>query len=671
MRAASWWISWRELEWPTIDNQDAILRRADEFAASGVNLAIVFGAHFRWDFMPYWTMLHDYMAHVAEALHERNIRIFDHHSAIYIHRYDNVEQMRHIMLNNGSHLPVCPDRKSAESWMFNGQYLNDWRMIDIKTNLPYWKAGYDADVFCPGNNGFVESYCEYVKLLLRSSNIDGLMCDDAGFSKPYGVCGCPECRERFRSKAGIELPEFDDRSFWGNWNNPAWNTFIDDRFETIAAFYRSVRSALPSEDFPLTACCSSSCCHSNASVAHDLRMQLAGCNIAHLELCGNTPTSSGDAMQGKFTDRILDVAFNLGIGTEHNAPGLAIHYGFIPDNANAGWALIKALGGNSWFSNLPFRLGVSRQVLEQMGGDSEPAARAFNFEKEHPELFSGVLVHRCSVYFSYETRNHTAYGSMVYGHSQDFADTFTGLLACGAMPNVVSRIPASGKDELLILPSAALLTDAEKSALENFLNSGGKVIATGPCGWKNVTPQWDVPMQIDSDLSNAETEYRQIFGGKITPVDGERQWSEPLKNFFYHPGKLQDGDLSVNELADKVFAHCREIPGVKSVTGEGFFVTAARLAENRILLFFTAMEYDAQLDHAIESIRRHRTRVNVFSQAPACGQSGSVEIKLAGKSVLSKVILPFDECVPQFDRKGNIKLSRAAVSMIAEIAVEV
>ncbi|MBO5721485.1 MAG: hypothetical protein J6S19_00075, partial [Lentisphaeria bacterium] len=73
MRAASWWISWRELEWPTLDNRDAIRRRADEFAAAGVNLAVIFGAHFRWDFMPYWTMLHDYMAHVAEALHERNI----------------------------------------------------------------------------------------------------------------------------------------------------------------------------------------------------------------------------------------------------------------------------------------------------------------------------------------------------------------------------------------------------------------------------------------------------------------------------------------------------------------------------------------------------------------------------------------------------------------------
>ncbi len=666
MRAASWWVSWRELEWPTIDNRDAIRRRADEFAAAGVNLAVIFGAHFRWDFMPYWTMLHDYMAHVAEALHERNIRLFDHHSAIYIHRYDTVEQMRHIMQHNGSHLPVCPDRKSAESWMFNGQYLNDWRMIDINTNKPMWKSNYDAEVFCGGKKGFVESYCEYVKLLVRSSNIDGLMCDDTQFANYYGSCGCPECRERFRSKAGIELPPVSDTAFWGNWNNPAWKIFIDDRFGVIADFYRAVRNALPSGDFPLTACCSSSCNSDGAASAHDLRMQLAGCNIAHLELCGNTPTSPDDAWKGTFASRLKDVAFNLGVAREFNVPGLAIHYGFIPDNANAAWALIKALGGNSWFSTLPYRLGVSRQMLSTLMGDAAPAARAFNFEKNHPELFDGTQLNKCSVYFSYETRNHSKFGEMRSGYCPEFAKALIGLFNAGAMPRVITRMPESGRGELLVLPGAALMNDAEKSALQKFLASGGKVVAFGPCAYRSVDPDWQPPMQCQSGITQTEN-WADIFGGEVPALQGERCWKELEPGFFHHPGRLLDEDLSCDDLGNKVLELASPIPGYESIEAKGFFITASRLSENRTLLFLTAAEYDAKINQAFEAIRNHRSRVNLFTQAPPCGQDGKLKIKLAKNWYVDNVILPFEECKVEFDADGDVKLDRPAVSVLVEL----
>ena len=655
------------MEWPTIDNRDAIRRRADEFAAAGVNLAVFFGAHFRWDFMPYWTMLHDYMAAVTDALHERNIRIFDHHSAIYIHRYDTVEEMRHIMQHNGSHLPVCPDRKSAASWMFNGQYLNDWRMIDITTNNPLWRANYDAEVFCGGKKGFVESYCEYVKLLLKSTNIDGLMSDDTSFPKHYASCGCPECRERFREKSGIELPPVEDRTFWGNWDNPAWKIFIDDRYDVIANFYKQVRSVLPSADFPLTACCSSSCGNDNAGSAHDLRMQLAGGNIAHLELCGNTPCSTNDAWRGTFTDRLVNVAFNLGIAAERNAPVLAIHYGFIPDNAAAGWTLCKALGANSWFSTLPFRLGVSRKMLDTLMGDAAPASRAFNFEKNHPELFSGKPFHKCSIFFSYETRNHSAYGSMVYGCCRDFQDTVRALFAAGAMPDIVSIIPENGKDRLLVIPSAALMTDAEKAALDKFLASGGKVIATGPCAYGDVTGDWQVPMQSADDITQCGEKWWDCFGAVIPPIPGERIWQEKRPNFFHHPGRLQDEDFSAEDLCSKVLANSTPVPGVEMVKQDGFFVTAAKLSEERTLLYLTAANYDAKIDEAFEAIRNHRSRVNLFTQAPPCDQSEVVEIAPAKGWSLENVTLPFEECKAEFEAHGKIKLAKPAVSVIAEL----
>lgn len=55
-RIASWWISWNDLNWPTPDNMDKIKRRAEEMAKANVTAAMIFGAHFRWDFLPFFTL---------------------------------------------------------------------------------------------------------------------------------------------------------------------------------------------------------------------------------------------------------------------------------------------------------------------------------------------------------------------------------------------------------------------------------------------------------------------------------------------------------------------------------------------------------------------------------------------------------------------------------------
>lgn len=82
LRMVSWWIRWDDLNWPSPDNMDRIRRRADEMVEAAVSTATVFGAHFRWDFLPYWEILHDYMATVAEELHNRGIQFWDHCHAL-------------------------------------------------------------------------------------------------------------------------------------------------------------------------------------------------------------------------------------------------------------------------------------------------------------------------------------------------------------------------------------------------------------------------------------------------------------------------------------------------------------------------------------------------------------------------------------------------------------
>ena len=70
-RMATWWIKWEDLNWPIPDNVEKVKRRAEEFAKADVSAAVIFGTHFRWDFMPFFPLLHDYIATVAEELHNK------------------------------------------------------------------------------------------------------------------------------------------------------------------------------------------------------------------------------------------------------------------------------------------------------------------------------------------------------------------------------------------------------------------------------------------------------------------------------------------------------------------------------------------------------------------------------------------------------------------------
>lgn len=109
IRAVSWWLTWKDLQWPDDDVADAIKRRADAAAEAGVNCAVIFGAHFRWDYLPLWDNLHDLLGTIRGALHPaRHPGCSDHHSAVLTHRYSGIEGgARNAHLQQTSH-PVCP-----------------------------------------------------------------------------------------------------------------------------------------------------------------------------------------------------------------------------------------------------------------------------------------------------------------------------------------------------------------------------------------------------------------------------------------------------------------------------------------------------------------------------------------------------------------------------------
>ena len=155
-RIATWWFHWPDLMWPDSDNLDRIKARAEGYAKANVTAAMLFGAHFRWDFLPVFPLLHDYIATVTEELHKYGIKVFDHHSCNLVHRYSTREEMRHVMVDSGPHLPFSPTFEAAADWTWKGKKLNDWRMIDVKNGKPLWFPQYTAEGFCHRNPEYAE-----------------------------------------------------------------------------------------------------------------------------------------------------------------------------------------------------------------------------------------------------------------------------------------------------------------------------------------------------------------------------------------------------------------------------------------------------------------------------------------------------------------------------------
>ncbi len=85
-RIASWWFRWEEFNYPDKGIQEKLRRRAAAFEAAGIDLALVFGLHCRWDYVYCFDRVHDLIRFSSDACHEHGIRLFDHYSATLVHR---------------------------------------------------------------------------------------------------------------------------------------------------------------------------------------------------------------------------------------------------------------------------------------------------------------------------------------------------------------------------------------------------------------------------------------------------------------------------------------------------------------------------------------------------------------------------------------------------------
>lgn len=476
-RAVSWWLTFQDLTWSNGELMDKIRRRADNCAANGVNCCVIFGVHFRWDFMPIWDRVHDELRFIADELHQRNILLFDHHSSVLTHRPKNRAEALSIWERNRHHVPFYPSAEESAKREYNGTKIDSWRMLDVETGKPVYLPTYNAEQYCMNNPDFRAAYAKYLEKLKVETAIDGLMSDDNIFYADWRACSCEHCRVRFKTEFGHDLPPTTDVSFWGNRNSEAFKDWIAMRFQSSGDFLIGVKNVFP-KDFPLLTCCSSSESHYLPAYGMSYQDFIQNTNHVLLEMVGSTPS-----LAGTWDDRIPSQLLHLGIARDHNAPCFGLGYGFFPDTAFFVWAVNKFLGADSWLSTLKGRLGITTEEIAALPDDSEIVGDGYRWEKANPQLFVGEVDSDVAIYFSRNTRDY--FGQVAGDYSNDYSVSCLNLMRAGFTNEVVTDIPAFCKWRCLILSSTVCLSSAEKTALEKFLNAGGAVIATGPTGHYN------------------------------------------------------------------------------------------------------------------------------------------------------------------------------------------
>ncbi|MBQ9786956.1 MAG: hypothetical protein IJW33_02165 [Lentisphaeria bacterium] len=552
-RAVSHWFNWEELDFPNPGVEERIRRKVAAAAAAKVELAVVFGFHFRWDFVYNFDLVHKLIAFTVNEYHKYGIKVIDHHSAVLNYRPRSWEDRRENFNRNHHHIPMTPDPAIIGTLYYAGKKLNDFRQLRVDDGTPVYLPRYHSECFCTNNPDFRFAYRSYVQRLFAETGIDGLMCDDVGHYGRWGACGCEYCRDKYRQTTGKTLPPATDFNFWGNYENPDFRRWVDQHLGDGRDFLAMVKEVIP-KDAILTTCCSSSTGRFNDCVGLDMSVWESSLNTVMLEMCGNI--SGG---KNSIEIRIPDMQLNCGIAERANMACLGLGYAFFPDEGFRTWSLNKFFNSDSWISTHKARCGLTFEEQCQLPDEPEIVHEAYNFDAKYPELEELTDTAQTAVYFSSASRNFN--GCFADDYANGFAAAVRGLYRANVVANVICRMPENAdKIKVLLLTDCDCLADEERSAIDKYLASGGTVIATGLCGARDargcdvksgsLLKKFGVdPLRPDIDRS-LDKETREIFFSQtFCVVEG----TSPLKIEYISDHTLNFDRYGFCKLADNFY----------------------------------------------------------------------------------------------------------------------
>lgn len=117
----------------------------------------------------------------------------------------------------------------------------DWKAIDLLTGESPTNV-YGTSNTCINNDSFMQAFFERLDRLQRETRADGVMQDEIQFFSPT-LCGCPSCREKFKSEASLDLPQPGDTE-WFSSKNPDYHAWLAWRHEKVIERNQQVRQIM-------------------------------------------------------------------------------------------------------------------------------------------------------------------------------------------------------------------------------------------------------------------------------------------------------------------------------------------------------------------------------------------------------------------------------------------
>lgn len=385
-RAASWWCTLADLQWPQKAVMDKIKRRADGFAKAGIDTAINFGFHNRFDYANYFGQLHGYYASVCEALHQRNIRFMDHYSCNDLTRPRTDADLRYLSKYERHAVLLFPDPIAAQYAQYEGHFFKDLFEIDLRDGRHGYATQYQFEAFCHSNPGFLDMHKKYLVRLMKEVPFDGIEVDDMCSYPANTTCGCTYCRDRFKKDYGHEIPAFPEKSFfgdtsgymlsWGNYENPAFRDWLRMKSDAVRDHVKMIKSVIG--DKPLMTCCSSAGPIVLNAVALDLEKMAPHLDLFMLENVGTNIENIDWVHMDAEALLQKDIAEKRG-----HAPAIALSYALSEKGAYFGWGLGRFWGVANWSSTLNGRLEEDPPDAKEM---EDVISHSNNWEKRYSDL---------------------------------------------------------------------------------------------------------------------------------------------------------------------------------------------------------------------------------------------------------------------------------------------
>ncbi|MDY3286912.1 MAG: alpha-amylase family protein [Eubacteriales bacterium] len=560
-RAAAWITTIDDLLWPDINIIRKIERMAKGFADAGVDLAINYGFHTRFDFSDYFETLNGYYKNVCDELHKYGIRFMEHYSCNLVerpkpgHLYELHNSERH-------HVLLHKDPIAAEFAQYAGHRFRDLVEKDVRDGSNAYCV-YKAEMFCHNNPGFIDMHRKYLERMLAVVPLDAMevddMCDYGGLTS----CGCDYCRERFRRDYGRELPPLEDRDFWGdtskpqlswgNYDNPAFRDWVRCKTDGVHDHIRMIKEVLG--DRPLMTCCSGT----GPMVLNGLGLNLErfadDLDLVMLENCGMALNVTNWA--GKDAEAMLqkDIAAN----TMGGAPAVALSYQTYEPSAYLGWALARFWGAANWGSTMVGRLSVDPGDI---GTPYDLMAPTANWEDRYSPIpeNSGEEAADIRIANNLLCRENGHRDENGREHWKDASGWSRACVEHNVGYRFVRFRELSDAEALLrektplVLANMGVVSDAQFEAIEAYLAAGGRAILKLPFGTRDeqgfLRPE---PLSAkllakgyagltvtDADAEDALSAMLEsgVIRPAITQTEGETTWAMRLRRndgrFFLH-----------------------------------------------------------------------------------------------------------------------------------------